>query len=252
MRTWIVVAVVAVLVGLPAWAAAQEADTLRREIEQMRQQMQNAQREYQKTLDALTERLQRLEARPQQAAMPPIVVQAPPGPAPPTLTDLAKPRQPFTLYGERRQGQFLLDFGVVGDFVGNITQRNVEKATGGTFAGRENRGLAAALAGGRLLERTPERLRIAAPSRFAAERLADRREALEAVCARLFGHTLGVEIETSSDAPAPIARSEDREAARRLRERALEHAAVNTALEVLEAKIVDIRPAPGPGGPRGS
>lgn len=139
MRARIVAAVVAVLVGLPAWAVAQEADTLRREVEQLRQQMQNAQREYQKTLDALTERLQRLEARPRQAATAPIVVQAPPGPAPPTLTDLAKPHQPFSLYGERRQGQFLLDFGVVGDFVGNITQRNVEKATGGTFAGRENR-----------------------------------------------------------------------------------------------------------------
>jgi hypothetical protein len=141
MRARIVVAVVAVVVGLPAWAAAQDAEALRREIEQMRQQMQNAQREYQKALDVLTERLQRLESRPQQAATAPVVVQAPPGPAPapPSVTDLARPRQPFSLYGERRQGQFLLDFGVVGDFVGNITQRNVEKATGGTFAGRENR-----------------------------------------------------------------------------------------------------------------
>jgi hypothetical protein len=139
MHARIIVVVVAILVGLPAWAVAQDADTLRREIEQMRQQMQNAQREYQKTLDALTERLQRLESRPQQAATAPIVVQAPPGPAPPTLTELAKPRQPFSLYGERRQGQFLLDFGVVGDFVGNITQRNVEKAQAGTFFGRENR-----------------------------------------------------------------------------------------------------------------
>jgi DNA polymerase-3 subunit gamma/tau len=120
------------------------------------------------------------------------------------------------------------------------------------FAGRENRGLAAALAGGRLVERSAERVRIAAPSRFAAERLADRREALEATCARFFGRPLRVEIETRSDAPAPIARPEDREAARKLRERALEHSAVNAALEVLEAKIVDIRPAPGAGGPRGS
>jgi hypothetical protein len=139
MRARIITAVVAVLLGLPAWAMAQDADALRREIEQMRQQMQNAQREYQKMLDALTERLQRLEARPQQAATAPIVVQAPPGPAPPSLTDLAKPRQPFSLYGERRQGQFLLDIGVAGDFVGNITQRNVEKAQAGTFPGRENR-----------------------------------------------------------------------------------------------------------------
>jgi DNA polymerase-3 subunit gamma/tau len=120
------------------------------------------------------------------------------------------------------------------------------------FAGRENRGLAAALAGGRLVERSAERLRIAAPNRFAAERLADRRVALEATCARFFGRPLRVEIETRSDAPAPIARPEDREAARRLRERALEHPAVNAALEVLEAKILDIRPPPGVGGSRGS
>jgi type II secretory pathway pseudopilin PulG len=139
MHARIVVVVVAILVGLPAWAVAQDAEALRREIEQMRQQMQNAQREYQKALDVLTERLQRLESRPQQAATAPIVVQAPPGPAPPSLTDLARPRQPFGLYGERRQGQFLLDIGVVADFVGNITQRNVEKAQGGTFFGRENR-----------------------------------------------------------------------------------------------------------------
>ena len=120
------------------------------------------------------------------------------------------------------------------------------------FAGRENKSLAAALAGGRLALRTAELLRIEAPSRFATERIADRREALEAICARFFGHAMRIEVEMRSDAPAPIARPEDREAARRLRERALEHAAVNAALEVLDAKIVDIRPAPGAGGPRGS
>jgi hypothetical protein len=139
MRARIVVTMVVVLLGLPAAGAAQEADALRREIEQLRRQMEQAQREYQKSLDALTERLNRVESRPQQAAAPPIVVQAPPTPAPPSLTDLARPRQPFSLYGERRQGQFLLDVGVVADFVGNITQRNVEKAQGGTFFGRENR-----------------------------------------------------------------------------------------------------------------
>src|SRR5688572_1746394 len=134
-------AVVWLLVALaPSLAQAQDAEALRREIEQMRQQFDSARRDYEKALDALTERLQRLEARPQQAATTPVVVQAPPGSAPtPSVTDLARPRQPFSLYGERRQGQFLLDIGVAGDFVGNITQRNVEKATGGTFEGRENR-----------------------------------------------------------------------------------------------------------------
>jgi DNA polymerase-3 subunit gamma/tau len=119
------------------------------------------------------------------------------------------------------------------------------------FAGRESRALAAALAGGRLVERTPELLRIAAPSRFASQRLGDRREALEAACARFFGRPLRVQIETRDDTPPAIARPEDREAQRRLRERALEHSAVNTALEVFEAKVVEIRPAPG-AGPRGS
>src|SRR5688572_11032988 len=139
MRAWIVAAMVAAWAGLVTPAAAQEADALRREIEQLRQQSERAQREYQKALEALTERLQRLESRPQQPATAPVIVQAPSTAAPPSLTDLARPRQPFTLYGERRQGQFLLDFGVVGDFVGNITQRNVEKAQAGTFFGRENR-----------------------------------------------------------------------------------------------------------------
>jgi DNA polymerase-3 subunit gamma/tau len=120
------------------------------------------------------------------------------------------------------------------------------------FAGRESHGLAAVLAGGRLVERTAERLRLEAPSRFAAERLADKREALEAVCARFFGRAMRVEVETRSEGPSHVARPEDREAHRRLRQRALEHPAVNTALEVLEARILDIRPVPGPGGPRAS
>lgn len=53
--------------------------------------------------------------------------------------DLARPRQPFSLYQQRGSGQLLFDIGVVGDFVGNITQKNVARAGGGTFAGQENR-----------------------------------------------------------------------------------------------------------------
>src|SRR5207237_2116180 len=49
------------------------------------------------------------------------------------------PRQPFGLYGQRGSGQLLFDMGMAGDFVGNITQRNVDKAGAGTFRGRENR-----------------------------------------------------------------------------------------------------------------
>jgi TolA-binding protein len=149
MRAWRIAAIVTVLAGFPATAAAQDAEALRREIEQLRQQMERSQREYQKSLETLTERLQRLESRPQPpaptavtpppATPPTVAAPAAPATAPPGLADLARPRQPFTLYGERRQGQLLFDIGVAADLVGNVVQRNVEKAQAGTFAGRENR-----------------------------------------------------------------------------------------------------------------
>jgi len=119
-------------------AAAQEAEALRKEIEQLQKQLQS-----------LSERLQRLEARPALPAPAPAA--PPPGPsaaaAPATaqpspgvsLTELARPRQPFSLYQQRGAGQLLFDIGIAGDFVGNLTQSNVEKAQGGTFAGQENR-----------------------------------------------------------------------------------------------------------------
>ena len=117
-------------VGL-AWApaAAQEVDALRKEIEKLQKQLQS-----------LTERLQRMESQPAPSA-PPAAAPFPPAPGAPSapLTDLARPRQPFSLYAQRGGGQLLFDIGVAGDFVGNITQANVEKARGGTFAGQENR-----------------------------------------------------------------------------------------------------------------
>jgi hypothetical protein len=70
------------------------------------------------------------------AAPPP---SAPGAPAGPTLEELARPRAPFTLYERRGTGQLLFDLGVVGDFIANITQDNIDKADAGTFAGRENR-----------------------------------------------------------------------------------------------------------------
>ena len=122
-----------------AQQAAQDAAELRRQIEQL-----------QKQLDSVTDRLRRLEAQPPQAAPAPAApAGAPPGPgvaaplppasATPSAMDLARPRQPFALYQQRGAGQLLFDMGIAGDFVGNITQRNVERAGGGTFAGQENR-----------------------------------------------------------------------------------------------------------------
>src|SRR5439155_317832 len=62
-----------------------------------------------------------------------------PSTAPPSAVDLLRPRQPFALYPQRGSGQLLFDMGIAGDFVGNITSGNVERAGGGTFAGQENR-----------------------------------------------------------------------------------------------------------------
>src|SRR4029450_1811776 len=130
----------------PLTAAGQDKDeeivALRRELENMR-----------KTMSTLAERLQALEAQPapapagqaasgQAPSGQPYVgdaAQAPPGGAPPSLTDLARPREPFALYRQRGAGQLLFDMGVTGDFVANLTQRNVDKANAGTFANRENR-----------------------------------------------------------------------------------------------------------------
>lgn len=85
---------------------------------------------------------------PQDTPTQPILAQNPPAtppatpPQPSTPTtplDVLRRREPFALYSQRGPGQLLFDIGVSADFVGNLTQRNVEKAEGGTFAGRENR-----------------------------------------------------------------------------------------------------------------
>ncbi len=123
---FVVVALYVALAHTPA--IAQEAEALKKEIAELQKQLQS-----------LAERLQRLEAQPP----PPPAAAAPPASAPAapavSLTDLARPRQPFSLYERRGAGQLLFDMGVTGDFVGNLTQSNVEKAQGGTFAGQENR-----------------------------------------------------------------------------------------------------------------
>jgi len=135
MRAWAVVLALSCVASISAPAAAQEAEALRKEIEALQKQLQS-----------VTERLQRLEAQPRPpqpapaAPMPaPALGAAPPASLGISPADLARPRQPFSLYQQRGAGQLLFDMGVAGDFVGNLTQSNVEKAGGGTFAGQENR-----------------------------------------------------------------------------------------------------------------
>jgi len=132
MRALILIAISMCTALTPAVAAAQDAAELRRQLEQL-----------QKQLDSVTERLRRLEgqapAAPGPAAPPPAAAAPPATAPPPSAMDLARPREPFALYQQRGAGQLLFDVGIAGDFVGNLTQRNVEKAQGGTFAGQENR-----------------------------------------------------------------------------------------------------------------
>jgi hypothetical protein len=111
------------------------------------------------------------------------------------------------------------------------------------FAQEANRGLFAALEGGRLAARTEETLRIALPSAIAVRRLEARMGELGAVCERFFGKALRVvlEVEGAASEATPRAAGPDPLAQRR-RQEALNHPAVNQALEILEGEIVEIRP----------
>lgn len=133
----------------PVPAAAQDVEALRKELEEMRKQFDTMKEGYEKAIDRLGERIQQLESRPQPVAAPPPATAPPaavaqaPAPAAPAVTinpmELARPREPFSLYTQRGPGQLLFDMGVTGDFIGNLTQGNVDKANAGSFPGRENR-----------------------------------------------------------------------------------------------------------------
>ena len=142
MHRLAIVVVSLVIVLAPAVARAQDTEALRRELEALKKQ----QEQYQKAIEALSQRLQKLEAQPATTTAQPApapgqpAAQTPPGQMTPlSALDLARPRQPFALYQQRGSGQLLFDIGVAGDFVGNLTQKNVEKASAGTFRDRENR-----------------------------------------------------------------------------------------------------------------
>ena len=113
------------------------------------------------------------------------------------------------------------------------------------FAQKRNRGAFAVLDGARLVGREAGRIRIAAGQEFLARRLKEKQQAITEVCSAFFDENLRVEIVAESapaegeDARAVVAERED---ARKKRQNALENPAVNGALEVLEAEVVEIRP----------
>ncbi|HEY8121830.1 MAG TPA: DNA polymerase III subunit gamma/tau [Myxococcota bacterium] len=115
------------------------------------------------------------------------------------------------------------------------------------FAQQENRGLFAALEGGRLLAKSDAALRVALPSAIASRRLESRKADLESVIARFFGKPLRVElvVDAGGASAASGARAAGGELARKRRQEALAHPAVNTALEILGAEIDEIRPLGG-------
>ena len=155
MRALVGICLLAAGALVPGPAAAQETEALRKELEQMRRQFETMKEGYEKAINQLSDRLKTIESRPPSPAAGPavgapgtaapavassdrILSQAQPGIAI-TPMELARPREPFSLFERRGPGQLLFDIGIVSDFVGSFTQRNVDKANAGTFPGRENR-----------------------------------------------------------------------------------------------------------------
>ncbi|HEX2486926.1 MAG TPA: DNA polymerase III subunit gamma/tau, partial [Myxococcota bacterium] len=117
------------------------------------------------------------------------------------------------------------------------------------FAQRENRGLFAALEGGRVALWDGERLRVVVHGGIGARRLFERRAELAAVCERFFDRPVRLELEIESDSGADEAvrgRQVSQEVNTARRREALNHPALNAALEILDAEIVEIRPLGGP------
>src|SRR5262245_60570793 len=142
MRKW-GAGVLALSVALAASPArAQDAETLRRELDQMKKQFEDMKRDYQKAIDQMSERLNRLEATPPQSAPAgPVGAQVPPAPsgpasaqapaapaAPsssmPSAADLLRPREPYALSGAGGRGQLLFDVGIAGDFIGDFADKS--------------------------------------------------------------------------------------------------------------------------------
>jgi hypothetical protein len=133
---------------MPGSAVGQDAETLRKELDQMKRQFDQLKKEYEKSIDQMSERLKRLEAQPQPTVAPPAPpvttqVPSPPSPAGPSMpsaADLLRPREPYALYGAGGRGQLLFDVGVVGDFIADFsTQSSNAFQPLATFPGQAQR-----------------------------------------------------------------------------------------------------------------
>src|SRR5262245_25651572 len=115
------------------------------------------------------------------------------------------------------------------------------------FARTKEPAIFAGLDRAQLLERSADRLRVRVPEAFAARRLRERQDAVDALAASFFGRATRVVIE--EDAPAAAAASAETaaqsDAMRQRRQEALNDPAVGRALDILGADIVEIRPLGG-------
>jgi DNA polymerase-3 subunit gamma/tau len=115
------------------------------------------------------------------------------------------------------------------------------------FARSAEPGIYAALDGAELIERSPELLRIRVPERFAARRLREKQDVVDALAASFFGRATRVVFE-AAPGPSPGEPGDDpsgTDAARQRRQEALNDPAIGRALEILGADIVEIRPLGG-------
>ena len=111
------------------------------------------------------------------------------------------------------------------------------------FAQKENRGLFISLEGGRLLAHDAGSLTLSVSNAFHARRLTDRMDKMSEICERFFGHPMKIMIEAQEDPSASSTDdSSERESDRQRRKNALDHPAINTALQELDAQILEIRP----------
>jgi DNA polymerase-3 subunit gamma/tau len=114
------------------------------------------------------------------------------------------------------------------------------------FARTSEPSIFAALDGAEVIERSDERLRIRVTEAFAARRLRERQDALDALAASFFGRAVRVAIEDTPAAEGAAPGSAPSGAlVRQRKQEALNHPVVNLALGILEAEIVEIRPLGG-------
>jgi len=121
-----------------------------------------------------------------------------------------------------------------------------------SMAQKSNPVLFLALDDAEILENAPGRLHLVLPDSFGANRLAQRKQELEKVCERFFGRPTRVEIETRRVASPDVPEQPDLERqkrsqdlVRKWKQNALEHPAINQAIEILGAEVVSIRTLEG-------